>query len=144
MRAFNAIRRIAGPNFGREVVHEAAEDQFREWTGLKPGYTGLPTRGAAAFTVVKKAFGSLREQPKLHVVDQLQTRGISPEGAKAITAGKTPKLQADLQMMMLALDPARAGNISIAAVPHAGPASPAAGPIPTGEILTAAMLGGEE
>jgi hypothetical protein len=64
---------------------------------------------------------------------------MSPEGVKALTAGKTPKLQSDLQMMMRVLDPTGAGNISIAAMHEAGPASPA--PVPTGEILTAAMLG---
>jgi hypothetical protein len=133
MRVLNALRRAA-PTFAREVVHEAAEDRLREGMGLKSVHTGLPTRGGIAYSVVKEAFSFGSTQEKLQLENELQARGISPEGAATLTAGEHPKLPADLANVMHMLDPKGSGGIVIPA------ASPAGVSVPVGEVYTAALV----
>lgn len=124
------------PTIVKEMVREAAEDQFKEKVmGIKRNlYTDLPTRGGALYTFIKAALSSTPAEAKLQLAGELQSEGISPQGATELTSGENPKLQADLANLMRLVSPNGADRISISA------ASPTGVEVPAGEVYTAAMV----
>jgi hypothetical protein len=136
MRAlFSAIKKAA-PGIAREAVREAAEDQFKENVlGFKGNlYTDLPTRGGVAYTFLKAAFGSTPAAEKKFLVGELQSEGISAQGAAKLASGENPTSQSDLANLMRLVVPNGADAISFPSVSPEGLEAPA------GEVYTAAMV----
>lgn len=140
-RILSSVRRH-GPTFAREFAEELGQDQFKEHVmGVKRNlYTGLPTRGGIFYSILKEMLKSTPPQEKLLLVSELESQGVSKEGAKSIVSGSDPASQADIATLLRLVKSAGFFDPSGSVPVGASPATFEAFQAPPGEVYNAAMM----